>query len=70
LHRYAAPRWQVNAIAARARKAQAVWAQTSFVERRRVLSTMLQYIVDHMEEIARVCSRDSGKPSKCPHTRG
>lgn len=43
--------------------AQAVWAQTSFAERRRVLATMQQYIVGHMEEIARVCSRDSGKPS-------
>lgn len=53
----------MNAIAARAKKAQVAWAKTSFNERRRVLSTMLEYIVEHMEDIARVCSRDSGKPS-------
>lgn len=55
---------QVNDICARARVAQAAWAKTSFVERRRVLDTMQKYIVEHMEDIARVCSRDSGKPSE------
>lgn len=52
----------VNAIVSKAKKAQTTWAKTSFVERRRVLSAMQNYIVAHMEEIARVCSRDSGKP--------
>lgn len=54
---------QVNDICARARKAQLEWAKTSFKERRRVLNTMQKYIVAHMEDIARTCARDSGKPS-------
>lgn len=45
----------------RARRAQKNWAETSFAERRHVLRTLLDYIVDHQEEIARICSRDSGK---------
>jgi hypothetical protein len=40
-----------------------IWLH-SWVACAQVLSTMLTYIVDHMEEIARVCSRDSGKPSE------
>lgn len=62
LHGFITPP-QVNDIAARAKAAQREWAKTSFNERRRVLSAMLAYIVEHMEDIARVCSRDSGKPS-------
>lgn len=58
------PTQQVNDICARARAAQQEWAKTSFAERRRVLATMQAYIVEHMEDIARVCSRDSGKPSE------
>ena len=45
----------------RARRAQAHWGQTSFAERRRVLAALLDYIVEHQEEICRICSRDSGK---------
>ncbi len=52
----------VHALVAKAKHAQQAWAQTSFAERRRVLSAIQGYIVDHMEDIARVCSRDSGKP--------
>ena len=58
------PTRQVNNICARARKAQQAWSQTSFAERRRVLSAMQNYVVEHMEDIARTCSRDSGKPSE------
>lgn len=42
-------------------KAQQKWKLTSFSERRRVLNTLGQYIVDHQDEIARVACRDSGK---------
>jgi len=52
----------VNSLVGKAKKAQAAWAKTSFDERRRVLTAMQHYIVAHMEEIARACSRDSGKP--------
>ena len=38
--------------------------KTSFAERRRVLRTIQKYICNHVEDICRVCSRDSGKP-KC-----
>ena len=45
----------------RARRAQLSWGQTSFAERRRVLQALLDYIVQHQEEICRICARDSGK---------
>ena len=45
----------------RARRAQAAWGRTSFAERRRVLRALLDYVVEHQEEICRICSRDSGK---------
>ncbi len=45
----------------RARRAQASFGQTSFAERRRVLSALLDYIVAHQDEICRICARDSGK---------
>lgn len=52
---------QVKERVARARRAQLAWGQTSFAERRRVLTALLDYIVAHQEEICRLCSRDSGK---------
>ncbi len=45
----------------RARRAQQRWGQTTFAERRRVLSALLDYIVAHQEELCRICARDSGK---------
>ena len=45
----------------RARKAQAVWADSSFEERRLAVRALLEYIVDHMKEICEVSCRDSGK---------
>jgi acyl-CoA reductase-like NAD-dependent aldehyde dehydrogenase len=45
----------------RARRAQSAWGRTSFAERRRVLQRLLDYVVDHQDEICRICSRDSGK---------
>lgn len=52
---------EVNEACAKAKKAQKEWAKTSFAERRKVLRTMQKYIVDHVEDICRVCARDSGK---------
>lgn len=53
---------EVNEVCAKAAKAQKTWARTTFCERRRVLRTLQRYIVDHVEDICRVCARDSGKP--------
>ncbi len=59
----------MTAAIARARAAQPAWAATSFAERRRVLRCLLQYIVDHQEDICRVAARDSGKSSACEFLR-
>ncbi|KAI0172673.1 ALDH-like protein [Hypoxylon sp. FL1284] len=44
-----------------AQAAQEKWAETSFGERRKVLRTMLQHILDNQEQICKVSSLDSGK---------
>ncbi|KAL2136057.1 hypothetical protein VTI74DRAFT_5637 [Chaetomium olivicolor] len=44
-----------------AQAAQKKWATTSFRERRAVLRSMLQYVLDNQEEICRVACLDSGK---------
>ncbi|KAK3903448.1 hypothetical protein C8A05DRAFT_43319 [Staphylotrichum tortipilum] len=44
-----------------AHAAQAKWASTSFRERRAVLRSLLQYVLDNQEEICRVACLDSGK---------
>src|SRR5258707_4664441 len=44
-----------------ARRGQQHWGQTSLAERRRVLQSLLDYIVQNQDEICRICSRDSGK---------
>lgn len=41
--------------------AQKTWAGTSFKERRKVLRSMLQYVLDNQEDICRVACLDSGK---------
>lgn len=41
--------------------AQEAWARTSFDERRKVLRTLLKYILSHQDEIAAVACLDSGK---------
>lgn len=53
---------EVNAVCARAKAAQVEWSKTSFAQRRRVMRTIQAYVVRHVEEICRVCTRDSGKP--------
>ena len=53
----------VHEVCVKAKKAQEKWqATTSFAERRRVLRTIQKYLVHHIVDICRVCSRDSGKP--------
>ncbi len=52
---------EVRAIVANARRAQASWSRTTFAERRRVLGRMLDYILDHADELCRVIAQDAGK---------
>ena len=52
---------EVHAAVARAKSAARAWAKTSFAERRRVLSAILAYTVDHKEEICELVQRASGK---------
>jgi len=51
----------IDRAIATAEKAQQTWARTSFIQRRRVLRTMLQFILENQEVIARVACLDSGK---------
>ncbi|KAK4124977.1 ALDH-like protein [Parathielavia appendiculata] len=44
-----------------ARAAQTKWAKTTFPQRRAVLRSLLQYVLDNQEEICRVACLDSGK---------
>ncbi len=53
---------QVRGCIERARAAQAEWKHSSFAQRKRVLSVMLKYIMEHQEEICEISSKDSGKP--------
>ena len=51
----------IDRVIAKAAHAQVEWAKTSFSERRRVLKTILKFILDNQEVIARVACLDSGK---------
>ena len=42
-------------------EAQLEWAKTSFAQRRRVLKTLLKFILDNQDSIARAACLDSGK---------
>jgi delta 1-pyrroline-5-carboxylate dehydrogenase len=53
---------EVHEILVKAKLAQAEWAKTSFAERRKVLRTIQKYICEHVKDICRVSSRESGKP--------
>ncbi|PYI10731.1 aldehyde dehydrogenase-like protein C21C3 [Aspergillus sclerotiicarbonarius CBS 121057] len=44
-----------------AKSAQTEWANTSFAERRKVLRTLLKYVLDHQDELVTACCLDSGK---------
>lgn len=51
----------IDRAIASAKKAQVEWAKTSFSERRKVLKTMLKFVLENQETIARVACLDSGK---------
>jgi hypothetical protein len=53
---------EVNDILVKAKQAQVEWSKTTFAQRRMVLRTIQKYICQHVEEIVRVASRESGKP--------
>ncbi|XP_057958195.1 aldehyde dehydrogenase 22A1 isoform X2 [Malania oleifera] len=44
-----------------ARKAQKIWAKSSFRQRRQFLRILLKYIIEHQELICELSSRDTGK---------
>ncbi|BCS17788.1 aldehyde dehydrogenase family protein [Aspergillus puulaauensis] len=44
-----------------AKRAQEQWASTTFAERRRVLKTLLKYVLEHQDEIVIAACLDSGK---------
>jgi acyl-CoA reductase-like NAD-dependent aldehyde dehydrogenase len=51
----------IDRAIAKAKEAQVQWAKTTFSERRKVLKTMLQFVLENQETIARVACLDSGK---------
>lgn len=51
----------IDRVVEKASKAQVEWAKTSFSQRRRVLKTLLKFLFDNQEPIARVACLDSGK---------
>ncbi|KAG9139427.1 hypothetical protein Leryth_021577 [Lithospermum erythrorhizon] len=52
---------EVQERVAQARKAQVIWAKSSFKQRRQFLRILLKYIVEHQDLICEVSSRDTGK---------
>ncbi|CAD6222381.1 unnamed protein product [Miscanthus lutarioriparius] len=52
---------EVNEHVAQARKAQKIWAKSSFKQRRQFLQILLKYILEHQDLICEVSSRDTGK---------
>lgn len=53
---------EVHELLVKAKAAQQKWAKTTFQQRRMVLRTIQKYICQHVEDICRVSSRESGKP--------
>lgn len=49
-----------HAIASAA-TAQREWTKTTFAQRRKLLNTLLQYVIDQQEDIVEACCLDSGK---------
>nr|XP_010921480.1 aldehyde dehydrogenase 22A1 isoform X1 [Elaeis guineensis]XP_029120415.1 aldehyde dehydrogenase 22A1 isoform X1 [Elaeis guineensis] len=52
---------EVKEHVAQARKAQKIWAESSFKQRRQFLRILLKYIIEHQELICEISSRDTGK---------
>jgi acyl-CoA reductase-like NAD-dependent aldehyde dehydrogenase len=57
----AATREDMDVMIHEALEAQKEWCKTSFRQRRKVLNTILRYLTDHQEEVARIACRDTGK---------
>ena len=51
----------IDCAVASAALAQKLWARTAFSERKKVLRTLLQYLLTHQDDIAKACCFDSGK---------
>ncbi|KAI4738720.1 ALDH-like protein [Aureobasidium sp. EXF-12298] len=51
----------IDRAIARAQEAQRTWALTTFSQRRKVLKTLLKYVLTHQDEIATAACLDSGK---------
>ena len=51
----------IDRIISKAEAAQLRWRETTFVQRRRVLKTLLKFVLDNQETIARLACLDSGK---------
>lgn len=51
----------VDRLVRRAKNAQPEWAKTTFSQRRKVLKTLLKYILDHQDAIIAIACLDSGK---------
>jgi acyl-CoA reductase-like NAD-dependent aldehyde dehydrogenase len=45
----------------RAARSQQDWSETTFGQRRRVIRSLLKWLVDNQEDAARVACRDTGK---------
>lgn len=54
---------EVQEILIKAKEAQDEWKKTTFAQRRMVLRTIQKYVVQHVQDICRVSSRESGKPN-------
>jgi len=52
---------EVYTMVEKARVAQKAWAKTTLAERRRVLRTLLQFIVTHQEDFIEVSVKETGK---------
>ncbi|GFZ11495.1 aldehyde dehydrogenase 22A1 [Actinidia rufa] len=52
---------EVKERVTQARKAQKIWAESSFKQRRQFLRILLKYIIEHQELICEISSRDTGK---------
>ncbi|KAK1825138.1 Meiotic Sister-Chromatid recombination aldehyde dehydrogenase [Friedmanniomyces endolithicus] len=51
----------IDRAVSKATEAQLAWAQTTFAQRRRVLKTLLTFVLDNQEVIVRAACLDSGK---------
>ncbi|EEH06449.1 conserved hypothetical protein [Histoplasma capsulatum G186AR] len=56
-----ATKQDIDIAVKRAEAAQLVWQHTTFAERRRVLKTLLKYLLEHQDEIVSASCLDSGK---------